>query len=74
MKIEQPPKVIWDDSIMKDIVSGDFSSFLTISDDKYYYWDEIKHRKDLPYNDPLKAWQMLKINRRLNYQSIEIGN
>lgn len=74
MKIEAPPTVEWDNSIISDIIGGHFNEFLNRADVNYYYWDELKHRTDNPYSDPQKAWQMVKMNRRLNYQSLEIAN
>ena len=59
VKIETPPAVEWDDSIIKDIISGHYSEFISTSDVKYYYWDELKHRKDIPDGDPIKAWHHL---------------
>ncbi len=74
MKIEKPPKVSFDSSIVKQLLSKKYKDFLESIDSKYLYWDEVKYKKDLPFPGDLhKNWMLIKINRRINYKSLEFA-
>ncbi|MCV6631154.1 MAG: Fic family protein [Flavobacteriaceae bacterium] len=73
MKFENPPSPLMTDKLIDDYFDKTYSGFLKTSDDKYYYWDELKHRKKIPYNDPLKAWSLIKLHRRGNYKRLKFG-
>ena len=47
--------------------------FAKTADDRYFYWDELKHRKKIPYSDPLKAWSLIKLHRKGNFKGIKFG-
>jgi Fic family protein len=73
MKLEGPPQIeMFDNEMIKIIVSRIHHEFLQAVDSRYLYWDEIKHRKDLPF-DATKTWGMIKNNRALNYKFIGIS-
>ena len=46
MKLEKTPDFKLQPEFLDKIWSGKFESFLNRSDEKYYYWDDIKYRKD----------------------------
>lgn len=74
MKIESPPPADSDGELLKDIAKGKFKDFLNSAENRYLYWDEVKHRKVIPYQDPFRAWQLLKLSRRLKYEHLEIAD
>ncbi|WP_417800337.1 Fic family protein [Tenacibaculum sp.] len=73
MKFENPPKMQMSSELIDDYFDKKYSDFLKTSDDRYFYWDELKHRKNLPYNDPIKAWSLVKLHRRSNYKRLKFG-
>lgn len=73
MKFETPPKSLMTNELVDDYFGKKYSNFLKTSDDRYFYWDEVKHRKSLPYNDPLKAWSLVKLHRSSNYKSLKFS-
>ncbi|MCR9153562.1 MAG: Fic family protein [Bacteroidetes bacterium] len=74
MKFETPPETSkLEDQVFKDFFSGKYSEFLQKTDQRYFYWDEIKHRKDLPYKDPLITWSLVKLHRQGNYKKVKFG-
>ena len=44
MKLEKPPVFKLESKYLEGIWRGDFESYLNKSDEKYYYWDDIKYR------------------------------
>jgi Fic family protein len=73
MKLELPPKIKRFDIELFKIISGrDCYDFLEIIDARYLYWDEVKHRKDLPF-EAKKTWGLIKANRHLNYKNLGVG-
>jgi len=78
MKFELPPEVnvnsllLKDDEVINNLVTGKYQPFLKTVDSRYLYWDELKHRKDLPF-DPVKSWALVKFNRRINYKKLSFG-
>lgn len=73
MKFENPPKALMSDELIDDYFDKKYADFLKTADDRYFYWDELKHRKKMPYNDPLKAWSLIKLHRRGNFKRIKFG-
>ncbi len=76
MKFEKPPDTskIKDTEVIRDLFSKKHNAFLALSDKRYFYWDEVKYRKNLPYNNPEKAWKLLQLHRQINSKPLEIGN
>ena len=74
MKFENPPQFKFDNEIMIDYFEKKHVDFLKKTDDRYLYWDELKHKKDLPYNDPYKAWILTKIHRKSNFKHLKFSD
>lgn len=73
MKLEKPPQTeLFDIESVKLIAARDYYDFLESIDARYLYWDEVKHRKDLPF-EAKKTWGLIKTNRHLNYKNLEFG-
>ncbi len=70
MKFEIPPEIIMSDEIIEDYFEKKFEEFIKVNDLRYFYWDELKYKKKLPYNNPEKAWSLIKLHRRGNYKRI----
>ncbi len=73
MKLEYPPKALLTDTLLKDYFDKKYEDFLKISDERYFYWDELKYRKDLPYRDSLKAWSLVKLHRKSTLKNVQFG-
>lgn len=76
MKFEQPPEVSpeFQDEIVNEYFQKIHQGFLQLADDKYFYWDELRHRQNLPYKDPVKSWALVKLHRRVGYKMIKFGS
>ena len=74
MKIETPPKFKelkfnkYHSCIRKDGVSD----FLKETENRYFYWTEIKHRPNLPFDNPEDAWEIIKIHRAFSSKSMSL--
>jgi Fic family protein len=73
MKLEKPPIVELDLEIFEKVTSTEFSTFLNKTDLRYYYWDELKYRKNLPLNTQAENWALVKTHRKLKYQKLLFG-
>lgn len=74
MKIEKPPKFDFNIDLLQRIWSGEFEEQINRSDERYYYWDDLKYRKDLPFNDPVDNWTLIKTYRTSKYESLVFGS
>lgn len=77
MKIESPPNVanILTAELINDFFQRKYESFVRSTDDRYYYWDELKYRKNLPFPDDLeKSWSLIKLHRQVSYKALKFGN
>lgn len=74
MKFEKPPKIDLDDKVIQDYFSRKYIDFLRITDDRYWYWDELKHRKNLPFDDMIRVWALVKLHRQASYKTLRFGN
>jgi Fic family protein len=73
MKLEKPPQTeLFDNKMFKLVVSRNHYDFLQVIDSRYLYWDEVKQRKDLPFQ-AIKTWRLIKTNRLLNYKNIALN-
>ena len=73
MKLEKPPLIqVFDIEMIKLCMSEKYKDFLQIVDARYLYWDEVKHRKDLPF-DSVKSWNLIKTNRSIHYKNLHLG-
>ena len=73
MKFETPPKFEKSIQLINDYLDKKYDEFLRVCDNRYFYWDEIKHRKNLPYNDPQRAWSLVKLHRKANYNTLKFN-
>ncbi|MEM6721867.1 MAG: Fic family protein [Bacteroidota bacterium] len=73
MKFEDSPNIQISEELINDYFDKKYADFLKITDDRYFYWNELKHRKNLPYNDPFKAWSLVKMHRKGNYKSLKFA-
>ncbi len=67
MKFESPPLTSELDfnkyfDLIKD---SEILKYLIKSDKRYFYWSEIKHRKDSPFKDSEQEWYATKVYRKL---------
>lgn len=73
MKFEKPPIVEMNMEYFKKVTSGNYSTFLNKTDLKYYYWDELKYRENLPLKSLKENWTLVKTHRKFKYQTISFG-
>ncbi|MEL6559161.1 MAG: Fic family protein [Bacteroidota bacterium] len=73
MKFENPPISSQTDQLIVDYLEKKYADFLKLTDDRYFYWDELKHRKKLPYKDPKETWSLVKFHRSVNYKKLTFG-
>jgi len=73
MKIEKPPITEINVNYLIKIWEGEYEDFLNKSDEKYYYWDDLKYKKDSPFSQPIENWTLLKTYRLSKYVNIEFG-
>ena len=73
MKLEKPPKCELNFDYLQRIWKGEFKDFIIKSDEKYYYWDDIKYKKDVPFGSQIDNWILLKTYRTSKYQEITFG-
>ncbi|MDC1105384.1 Fic family protein [Prolixibacteraceae bacterium] len=74
MKLEKPPKTGNLNDLHESYINRKYADFLKITDEKYPYWDDLKYKKGLPFEDPLKVWSLIKLHRRLNYHALTFGH
>lgn len=55
------------------VISTEYANFLNASDVRYFYWDELKYRDDLPLKTQLENWTLVKIHRKIKYQKLFFG-
>ena len=73
MKIERPPHFKLNLEFLQRIFAGDFNEFINRSDERYYYWDDVKYKKDLPFSTPEENWTLIKTYRTSKYEDIRFG-
>jgi hypothetical protein len=73
MKIEKPPKFELNVDFLKRILAGEFDEQINKSDERYLYWDDLKYKKDLPFNNPAENWTLIKTYRTTKYESLAFG-
>ncbi|TNE79853.1 MAG: Fic family protein [Bacteroidetes bacterium] len=74
MKIESPPEFKFDPELFEKIWKGDFEPFLDKSDERYFYYDDIKYRKDSPFDSPEETWNLIKSYRTTKYEILAFGD
>jgi len=73
MKIEKPPKFELNIDYLQRIWTGEFDNQINKSDERYYYWDDLKYKKDLPFSNPAENWTLIKTYRTTKYESLVFG-
>lgn len=75
MKIETPPKFgkLNYDTFVECISKEGVSAFLKEVERRYFYWTEIKHRPNLPFDTHEYAWEIIKMDRSLSSKKIYFG-
>lgn len=73
MKLEKPANFRLNTDYLQKIWAGEFSEFITESDERYFYWDEIKYRKNAPFKNPIDNWNLIKTYRTSRYEKIQFG-
>lgn len=73
MKLEKPPIFKFNKDYFQCILKGEFDDFLEKTNTHYYYWNEIKYRKDAPFENAEENWILLKTYRKSKYESIKFG-
>jgi Fic family protein len=75
MKFEHPPIIeINYSEFVKYIENKEVMDFLNEADKRYFYWNEIKYRPNLPLENPIDVWTLVKINRSLKSKTLFFGN
>ncbi|APQ18633.1 Fic family protein [Maribacter hydrothermalis] len=75
MKIEMPPQFDIDyTDYIDSIGNDDILPFLHEADKRYFYWSEIKHRPNMPFDSPESAWKMVKTHRKISGKSLYFHN
>ncbi|SDT04837.1 Fic family protein [Winogradskyella sediminis] len=74
MKLEKPPKFELNIKHLKKIIQGEFTEFIQKSDEKYLYWDELKYKKNTPFESQLENWTLIKTYRTTKYEKLKFGS
>lgn len=73
MKLEKPPRFQLQVELLQRLWEGEFNEAIFQSDERYDYWDELKYRKDLPFENPVDNWALIKSYRTSKYESLLFG-
>ncbi len=73
MKIESPPHFKFMPELFEKISEGEFELFLSKSDERYFYYDDIKYHKDSPFKSPEENWRLIKTYRTTKYEHLSFG-
>lgn len=74
MKIESPPHFKLKPELFEQIWQGDFESYLSKSDERYFYFDDVKYYKDSPFKNPEDNWNLIKTYRTTKYEYLNFAN
>lgn len=73
MKLEAPPHYKFQPELFEKILNGEFESFLQVSDERYFYFDEVKYREEAPFQSPIDNWSLIKTYRTSKYEVLSFG-
>lgn len=73
MTLEKPPVFEFRTKYLESIWQDTFKLYLNQADEKYYYWDDVKYKKNAPFNTPKENWNLLKTYRTTKYESLVFG-
>lgn len=74
MKLEKPPNRVPIQEVIEDLNSESKLPFIKQSNKFYWYWDELKYKKNQPYEDPIKTWSLIKLHRIFNSKNVRLNN
>lgn len=76
MKIEKPPYIESLDfnKYIECFKKDGMDFFFQETDKRYFYWSEIKHRPNLQFESPQKAWETIKAHRFIGAKRLSFGN
>jgi Fic family protein len=74
MKVEKPQPTQLHIAYLQQVWQGTFKDFISKSEEKYYYWDDLKYKKDLPFGSQLENWTLLKTYRTSKYEKLKFGH
>ncbi len=74
MKLEKPLGTTLNIDYLQKLWGGEYKDFIVKSDERYYYWDDLKYRKDLPFDTTLENWTLLKTYRISKYEKLQFGS
>lgn len=73
MKLERPPDVKYID-YFGQALQDKYKTYLLSTDERYLYWDDIKYKKNGPFENPLENWSLIKAYRYLKSETIIFGH
>lgn len=76
MKIESPPRIkdLDFNHYIECFKKDGMEPFLVETDKRYFYWTDIKHRPNLPFENPEKAWEIIKTHRLIGANRLFFGS
>jgi len=74
MKLEKPPTFEFQTKYLESIWQDEFKLYLNQADEKYYYWDDVKYKRNAPFETAKENWNLLKTYRTTKYESLVFGN
>jgi len=74
MKLESPPSFKLMPELFEQIWQGDFESYLNKSDERYFYFDDVKYCEDSPFKNPEDNWNLIKTYRTTKYEYLNFAN
>jgi Fic family protein len=84
MKFETSPSLKFNDDYSKEYILesttdrttgySQVMEFLRESDKRYFYWTDIKYRKDLPFDNANKTWQFIKMHRNRSHEKLRFSD
>lgn len=72
MELEKPPEINFNDCFAF-VWQNQYKEFLRDSDDQYYYWNDIKCKKDAPFKSSEENWALIKAHRFTKQEILKFG-
>jgi Fic family protein len=76
MKLEKPPTHgrLDYDKYFEVMHNPEYAELFNESDKRYFYWNELKYRPNLPTKDALTAWEIVTIHRIFKSSALNFEN
>tara|TARA_R100000501_G_C2618472_1_gene111953 strand:- start:234 stop:1538 length:1305 start_codon:yes stop_codon:yes gene_type:complete len=76
MKLESPPSPgkIDFSAYIDTLGKEELTLFFKETDKRYFYWSEIKHRPNIPFENAEEAWKMIKAHRLITSKRIAFSD